>query len=200
MPPHVREDRRAIPPVVMVPSTSSSADVRMLWTEPTNQGSLSGLVEIQSFERALLDYLYQPASFAPVTLHHRSFAFRPRYPEVADLYTVDIVPVFAPGEDWERTTEEPAIERLSETLWIHVGEVRQLFERVLQAPVYVYVTEDGAFVVDSIFERGRAACVMRRGSAHLMLLVDDEMKDETIDGNGEVVLFLEEGLQKALNK
>ena len=199
MPPHVREDRRTIP-AVMVPSTSSSADVRLLWTEPTNQGSLSELVEIQSIERALLDHLYQPTSFAPITLHHRSLALRPRYPEVADPFTVDIVPVIAPGEDWERTTEEPAIERLSETLWIHVGEVRQLFERVLQAPVYVYVTEEGAFVVDSIFEGGRAACVMRRGSAHLMMLVDDEMIDEIVANNGKIVSILEEEIQKALNK
>ncbi len=73
---------------------------------------------------------------------------RLRYPEVAGLYTVDIVPVIVPGEDWERTAEEPAVERLSETLWIHVGEVRQLFERVLQAPVYVYVTDEGEFVVE----------------------------------------------------
>ena len=196
MPSHVREDRREILSA-MVPSSSSSTDVRVLWTEPTNQGSLSGLVESPNIERTLL---YPPASLAAITLHHRSLMLRPRYPEVAGLYTVDIVPVFAPGEDWERTTEEPAIERLSETLWIHVGEVRQLFERVLQAPVYVYVTEDGAFVVDSIFERGRAACVMRRGSAHLMLLVDDEMIDVIIEGNGEVVSILEEEIQQKLNK
>ena len=169
----------------------------MLWTEPTNQGSLGGLVETPNIERTPL---FQPALFAPSTLHHRILTFRPRDPEVAGLYTVDIVPAFAPGEDRERTTEEPAIERLSETLWIHVGEVRQLFGRVLQAPVYVYVTEEGAFVVDSIFERGRAACLMRRESAHLMLLVDDEMFDVILYNNGEIVSALEEEFQKALNK
>jgi hypothetical protein len=194
MPPHIREDRRAIPPV-MVPSTSSSADVRVLWIEPTNQGSLSGLVESHNIEKTLL---HHPTSF--VQIHHRSSMRRLRDLEVAGLYTVDVVPVIAPDEDWERTAEEPAVERLSETLWIHVGEVRQLFERVLQAPVYVYLTDEGEFVVDSIFERGRAACVMRGGSAHLMLLVDDEMIDVIVENNGELVSTMEEEIQKALNK
>ena len=66
--------------------------------------------------------------------------------------------------------------------------------------MYVYVTEEGAFLVDSIFERGRAACVMRRGSAHLMLLVDDEMTDVILDNHGEIVSTLEEEIHKALNK
>jgi hypothetical protein len=196
MPSHIRARRRALLPVMM-PSTSSSADVRVLWIEPTHQGSLGGLVEADTIETLLMD---RPTSFALTTLRERGLLHRRPDLEVDDLYTVDIVPAIAHGEDWERTTEEPSIERLSETLWIRVGEVRQLFERVLQAPVYVYVTEEGAFVVDSIFEMGRAACVMRRGSAHLMLLVDDEMIDEILENNDAVASRVEEELRKELNK
>jgi hypothetical protein len=187
-----------------IPASSTSIDVRVLWVPPTQEASLAGLVEADTAETLLID---RSTPYGLPTLNNPNLARRLLEPASFDLYTVHLhrmldssISGSAYDDDEAGPAEERAIEHVSEGLWIRVGEVRQLFEEILRAPVYVYVTEEGAFVVDSILGTDRAVCVMRRGYAHLMLLMGGKMIDRTFEDDRSAVIQVEAELRNALNK
>ena len=98
---------------------------------------------------------------------------------------------------WEER-EPVTFEPLSESFWIFVGEARTRFEEIIPQDVHIYTLGDGAFVLDAIFDGGRAACILRRQYAHIMVLVGDKMADVVLRDDDATPAKIQDELRAAL--
>lgn len=115
-------------------------------------------------------------------------------------FTVEVKAFHAEGEAGGSSREAAALERLNESFWILVGEVRRKFQEIVPGDVHIYTLDDGAFVVDTILDGGRAACILRRLYAHLMILTEDEMVDKVLHGEEASPSRIQSELQSALGR
>lgn len=103
---------------------------------------------------------------------------------------------------WQEAGESTKIssdfEQLSENFWIYVGEVRNKFTEAVRGDAHVYTLSDGAFVLDAILDGGRAACILRRRYAHLMLLTNNTMVDKVLQGDDATPERIESELRAVL--
>ena len=98
---------------------------------------------------------------------------------------------------WE-DREPVKFEPISESFWIFVGEARTRFEEIVPHDVRVYTLSDGAFVLDAIFDGGRAACILRKRYAHIMVLVGDKMADVVLRDDDATPAKIQDELRAAL--
>jgi hypothetical protein len=98
----------------------------------------------------------------------------------------------------ECSNETDALEPLSESFWIFIGEVLKKLEKIIPDHVHIYTLSDGAFVLDAILDGGRAACILRRRYAHLMVLAGDKMADVVLRGDDATPARIQSELRAAL--